>query len=324
MSEFRIALIGGGGISRAHLAAANASGGQIRVVAVADPSDAARAAIIDATGIAGYVSVDALLAEQSDVIDALIVCTPPSARIDIIAAALERKIAVLAEKPLAHTLADARRLAELAQKHAHVPTAVGFCHRFVPAVVEMKRRAQAGDLGEIIRFENTFAGPNPGMQTKWMSDVALSGGGSFIDTGCHSLDLFRFLIGSARVAGAVFRNDWPGRGESSATVVLRGETCAGVIQSGWTEPARFTLSLTGTRGVLMYDYDRPTELLWKRLDGAVESRPIDSHESRFERQLKAFAKRCSDNSNVQNHLATFGCGLEVAQLCEDAKRLSII
>jgi len=321
MEAFKVAIVGGGGISAAHAAAAKSSGGIVKVVAAVDPAEPARRALAEATGAAAYASFDELLTDARMKLDAAIICTPPSARVPIIRAALARKIPLLVEKPLAHTLADAQELSAMAET-SPVPSAVAFCHRFVPAVVEMKRALLAGEIGSIIRFENTFAGFNPGMQHKWMSDPAVSGGGSFIDTGSHSLDLFRFLVGDAEVAAAVYSEQWPGRGESSATVLLRGKMSAGVIQSGWLEPGRFELSLVGTTGRLIYDYDRPTELIRKGTDGERQIQSVASHEARFESQLLAFMGFA--RGGARGDLADFVDGAKVAQLVDAAAKASII
>jgi predicted dehydrogenase len=188
---------------------------------------------------------------------------------------------------------------------------------------------QAGQIGSLLRFENTFASWNPAMKHKWMSDPAVSGGGSFIDTGCHSLDLFRFLVGDGSVVGAVFARPWDGRGESNATVMLRGhdsatsgQPVAGVIESGWLEPARFTLSLIGTGGMLAYDYDRPSELMYRPMGADAEVVAVGSHETRFERQLAAFVGFAAGGG--AGNLASFADGLEVAQLVDQAQQASII
>jgi len=332
MSSFNIALIGGGGISRAHIGAAKASEGRIGIAAVVDPAESARKGVADATGAATFASVEELFA--SDVakrVNGLVVCTPPSARIPIISAALERGMPVLVEKPIAHRLPDAKRLAELAAKHANIVTAVGYCHRFTPAILEMKRRIDAGAIGSISRFENTFAAPNPKMATHWMSDPAVSGGGSFIDTGCHSLDLFLFLIGTGAVTSAQFFRAWPGRGESSATVLVRSDTevpsrsaktnrVAGVIQSGWLEPARFIVTVVGTEGLLHYDYEKPTELLHRPNLGEPRHVAVETHDVRFERQLEAFADAVRSGTN--RSMATFEDGLKTAELVDAAQRLT--
>ena len=230
------------------------------------------------------------------------------------------------EKPLAHALSDARKLNDLAERHPQVVTAVGYCHRFTPAIVEMKRRVTAGEIGDVSRFENTFACPLPKMQSHWMSDPAISGGGSFIDTGSHSVDLFRHLFGEGEVSASTFHHAWPGRGESSATVLLRQTTgsgpsrAAGVIQSGWLEPARFTVTVVGTNGSLSYDYERPTELLHRFNTGELEKIEVEDHGHRFTSQLQAFADTVVSGASSQ--LASFRDGLAAAALVDAAQSMA--
>ena len=323
MAEFRIAIVGGGGISRAHVAAAKATAGRIGVAAVVDPNEQARRATADAAEAKGFAAIEELLAApESKQLDGVVICTPPSVRIPIVEAALKRGLHVLAEKPLAHTLVDAKRLAEIAAKHPKQVAAVGYCHRFTPAIVEMNKRMSAGAIGEMSRFENTFAAPLPHLREHWMSDPAVSGGGSFIDTGCHSLDLFLYLLGPGKVRSAIFHHAWPGRGESSATALLRSDKgVPGVIQSGWTEPARFTVAVVGTLGSLSYDYDVATELRFRPNDGPEEKVPVETHEVRFQRQLEAFADAATGMSPAIMP-ATFAEGVVTAERVAEAQALA--
>jgi predicted dehydrogenase len=324
MKAFRIAIIGGGGISKAHIAAAKTSGGLIEVVASADPLEPARQALESATGAPAFQSFQQLLESPAGkLVDGLVVCTPPSVRLPIVETALARGMAVLVEKPLAHTLEDAKSLAEMAARHAGVVSGVAYCHRYVPAVQEMKRLLSSGELGELVRFENTFACSIPSMKDKWMSDPALSGGGSFIDTGCHSLDLYQNLVGTGAVAGAVFRKAWQGRGESAATVLMQSEHSMGVIQSGWLEPARFTLGLVGTKAGVFYDYDAPEVLRIQPVEGSARNVPVESHEVRFDRQLTEFAE-LARGQRQKRLLATFDQGLQVARWVDAAQRTAKI
>lgn len=332
MRELPVALIGGGNIAKTHVAAAKESGGRVRVVAVVEPSEIASETIARDTGAVPFASTQALLASSlASGLRGAIVATPPNARIPIVAALLERGIATLVEKPLAHTLADARKLNGLAARHPKTVTAVGYCHRFTPAIIEMKRLIDAGEIGAVSRFENTFAAPLPAMATHWMSDPAISGGGSFIDTGCHSVDLFLHLIGQGQICSATFHHAWPGRGESSATVHLRNVTeqgadraspgaqpVAGVIQSGWLEPARFVVTVVGTKGSVHYDYDRPAELLHRRCDGGG-SRTIGVNDPglRFAFQLQAFADAV--DKGARPRLASFAEALVTAGLVDAAQ-----
>lgn len=326
---FHLAIVGGGGISRAHVHAAKASNGALVISAVVDPAETARKAVADATGARPFPNIEDLLAAEGDkrTLDGVVVCTPPSVRQPIVQAALENGISVLAEKPIAHTLASARQLTDLAARYPKTTAVVGYCHRFVPAVQEMKRRIENGSLGQLLRFENTFACSIPGMKDRWMSDPAISGGGSFIDTGCHSLDLYYYLFGEAKVVGATLHREWKGRGESNATVLLRGTGdfagVAGVIQSGWLEPARFTVTVVGTKGLLAYDYDKPTTLLHVPSDGAAETIPVESHEIRFDRQLAAFADRASGGA-LGTQMADFAQGAKVAEMVDSVLKNAVV
>jgi predicted dehydrogenase len=179
----------------------------------------------------------------------------------------------------------------------------------------------------MLRFENTFACSIPGMKDKWMSDPAVSGGGSFIDTGCHSLDLYYHLFGEGKVVGATLHREWPNRGESNASVLLRGTGkfagVAGVIQSGWLEPARFAVTVVGSKGLLTYDYDKPTELLHVPSDGPAKVLPVESHEIRFDRQLAAFADRCT-GGQTGAQMADFAQAAKVAEMVDAVLKSAVV
>lgn len=330
-AEFKVAMIGAGGISGAHSGAAKASGGRVRIVAVVDPSDNARAKLASEHNAQAFESVATFIKAVGAglAVDGVIVCTPPSIRIKIVEACLKAKLPVLMEKPIAHTLADAKKLASLAAKHKKVPSFVAYCHRFTPAILAMKAHAAAGKLGRVVRFENAFACDLPGHATKWFSDPKAAGGGAFLDMGSHSLDLLHFVTGPAKTAAAIFDHKWKKRTETAATVVTRstkklngniGPGVAGVILSGWAETSRFTVALVGDGGMLFYDYEKPLELVFKDLGGKAESLPIESHDVRFTRQLVAFADAVQQKARTG--LATFADGLAAAAMNDAAAKLA--
>jgi len=320
---FRLGLVGAGGISSAHIAAVKASEGRLAIVAVADPVESARNKAAAETGARAFESFDSMaLAMAGDLrIDGLLVCTPPSARLKIVKKALKVKVPILTEKPIAHTLAEGKKIAALAGQHKKRVAAVGFCHRFAPAIVEMKRLVADGKIGRLVRFENVFACDLPGHSDKWFSDPKRAGGGAALDMGSHSIDLFHFLVGPAKVAGSVADSKWKGRSETAATILLKSTKAsnkfvkagvAGVVLSGWAETCRFELSLVGDAGMLSYNYEKPTELVFRDLSGKAESTPIESHEVRFKNQLLAFADAVS--SKAKTNLATFGDGVAVSAI----------
>lgn len=328
---FKIGIIGAGGISGAHVGAAKASGGRVQIVGVVDPVEANRNKVAGETGAHAFDSMDSFLdaVEAGLEVDGVVVCTPPNVRVKIVEACLKAKIAVLSEKPLASTLKDAKKLAELAKKHKKVPTYVAYCHRFAPAVNAMIAHTEQGKIGNLVRVENFFACDLPGHEGKWFSDPKKAGGGAYLDMGSHSLDLFRYLAGDAKTLGASFAHKWRKRTETAATVLLQSKKkgrkntpagVAGVIVSGWAETSRFTLSLVGDAGMLSYDYEKPTEIVFKDLLGKAEVTTIESHDVRFTRQLVAFADAVQNKAKTS--LATFEDGLAAAEMDAKARGLA--
>jgi len=329
---FRLAIIGAGGIANAHSAAVKASGGRLSIVAVADVDAANRQKLAESAGAQAFPGVKELLKaiKAGFGVDGAVVCTPPFARVDIVTALLKAGIPVLSEKPIAHTAADAKKLASLAKKHKKVFTAVGYCHRFAPAVNRMKALVSGGKIGSLVRFENVFACDLPGHGQKWFSDPKKAGGGAYIDMGSHSVDLLHYVVGPAKTVGAIFHHKWKGRSESEATVLLKslkpGPTAnipAGVgalIESGWAETSRFTVTLVGDQGMLFYDYEKPAELIFKDLVGKVEVMPVEEHGVRFQRQLEAFADAVQ--KKAKTNLASFADGLAANLAVAAAQKLA--
>ena len=312
-----LGIVGAGGMGRTHSSAAASLGNKARVAAVVDANPDAAEKLAGETGADAFATAGDMIAALGNDLDAVVLCTPPSVREDVVSAALENGTAVLVEKPLAENRAHAQRLVDLAARFPSLVTASAYCHRFTPAVREMVRRAKEGDIGRVVRWENVFACSIPDMGSKWMSEPAISGGGSLIDTGCHSLDLFQYMQGGLEPVAAIFDRKWDARGESGATSLVRSPATgvAGVIMNGWLEPARFLVTLVGEAGILTYDYEQPESLLRKSVAGDVSTIPVETHDVRFARQIEAFVDAVAGSSRDEN-LATFGDGLAVAEAVE--------
>jgi UDP-N-acetylglucosamine 3-dehydrogenase len=93
---------------------------------------------------------------------------------------------VLVEKPLAATAAEARALIE-ACNAAGVHGAVGHVERFNPALLELRRRTQEGQLGQVFLVATERIGPFPDR----VRDV-----GVIKDLATHDLDLVHWLGGA--------------------------------------------------------------------------------------------------------------------------------
>lgn len=140
----RVAVVGVGRMGRHHARTA-AKLAHAELVAVVDGQEQRAATVADAYGCAPFDAVDKLLEAHGDTLDAAVIAVPTRHHAAAATPFIERGIACLIEKPLAGGVAEARAIAELADKH-HAVLQVGHTERFNPAV-----RAVA-ELGLTPRF----------------------------------------------------------------------------------------------------------------------------------------------------------------------------
>lgn len=173
-------------------------------------------------------------------IDAIDICTPNSLHSVIAIAALKAGKAVLVEKPMATSLAEADAMVAAARE-ARVVLAVAHNLRFVPIYAAMQQLLADGAIGRIFSARGFFmhAGPDEfwGATSDWFWREGEAGGGALLDMGIHMIDLLRWMIGrrvlevsamTARVLKPTFADD-------NAMVLMRfeGEILASV-QSSWS------------------------------------------------------------------------------------------
>ena len=252
----RVGVIGAGSIGRTHIRAWQANG--ITPVAFADANPAALEAVVAERGGDGYAHGLDLIA--SGKVDIVSICTPPRFHAELAIAALEAGIAVLCEKPMARTLAEAERMAATVERTGTL-CSVGFCHRFQPQIVTLKAMIDRGELGMVMSFRNRFAGHKADAATTWFSNPDLAGGGVLADTSVHSIDLFRHLVGDPVNVAAMVSSRETDLGpklevdDTAALLLQTADGAIGVIESSWRTPAgEWTLAIHGTRGTAVMDY----------------------------------------------------------------------
>ena len=182
----RIAIIGAGRIGQVHARTVSAHAGA-RLALIADPVAGAAAKVAEAYGCRATENVDDVFAD--DTVDAVVVCSPTPYHVDQIIASVKTGKAVLTEKPVDLSLARVDEcLAAIAGSEHRVM--VGFNRRFDPGVIELKRRVEAGEIGDLRQLtiiSRDPAAPPAGYLT--------NSGGIFRDMTIHDFDMARFLLG---------------------------------------------------------------------------------------------------------------------------------
>lgn len=139
---------------------------------------------------------------ERDDIDVIDICTPGDTHAEIAIAALEAGKHVLCEKPLANTVEEAVRMADVARgaTAAGVFSMCGFSYRRTPALALARRLVQEGRIGEIRQVRAQYLQDwlsDADAPLTWRLDKSKAGSGALGDIGAHSIDAAQFVTGSA-------------------------------------------------------------------------------------------------------------------------------
>jgi myo-inositol 2-dehydrogenase / D-chiro-inositol 1-dehydrogenase len=182
----RFGLFGAGRIGRVH-AASLAAHPQTELAVVHDPVEAAALEVATQYGATPTQDAGVILGDRS--IGAVIIASPTSTHIDLLAAAVRAGKAVLCEKPIDLDLARVDACWEELQG-LESTVMVGFNRRFDPTFAEIRDRVAAGEIGQLEQLLITSRDPAPA------SAAYIAGsGGLFRDMTIHDFDLARFFLG---------------------------------------------------------------------------------------------------------------------------------
>jgi len=191
-----------------------------------------------------FASARALLAAGRP--DFAIVAVPTEDHVAVVEELTAEAIHVLVEKPLAATADEARRIMDAVQRTG-VVAAVGHVERYNPALLELRRRVQAGQLGQVFLIATERIGPFPDR----VRDV-----GAVKDLGTHDLDLVRWLGGAPVERVAAQTQHRMGRAHEDL-VLATGALDNGVSFNcivDWLSPTKVRRTrVLGERGMLVAD-----------------------------------------------------------------------
>lgn len=236
--------------------------GDFEIVAVADITEERRAAAAKAyPGARIYDSWERLLERESRDLDFVDITTPPYAHAEIAHAALDSRLHVLCEKPLAMSLKQAQRMAA----HAASARRVLFpCHNYRHApVVKAVRSALAQDIIGNVRlitlqtFRPTHAKGVAQWRPHWRRERKFSGGGIAMDHGSHTFYLaFEWMRSypTSITAKSTYLGNFDTEDNLSCTLTFPTGIAVGHLT--WTSGTRKVLyTLHGERGSIVVDDD---------------------------------------------------------------------
>jgi predicted dehydrogenase len=318
----KIGIVGTGGWSNEHATRLTEIKG-VALSACCDVSKERAAAFAERWNVPNvYGRYEDLL--DSGKVDGISIVASDAVHAEVSIAALARKIPVLCEKPIATTLADARRMSAAARK-ARTVNMVNFTKRNSSALQEAARRIGRGDLGRIMHVDAHYLqswisrgaarkGWRPGGGALWRMSKRYSLG-DLGDLGCHVYDMAAFLCGDferiycrlqtfdkgvTRVGKYVLNaND-----SFVSNVVFRCGAIGTIHSTRWGTgvPNREYIAVHGDKGALVVDYSvSPAQLrfyLQKKNEWeTIECRPTPTTHARFVRSIRTGKNDPSDFEN---------------------------
>lgn len=193
MSVLNIAIIGCGGITLQNHLPGLALCPEVKVIALCDADTAALERARQQTGIS-ITSTRHQEVVQRDDVHAVIIATPNVTHAPIALNAIAHGKHVLCEKPLALNYADARAMADAADR-AGVRHMTAFTYRFVPAMRYLAHLVRRGDLGQPYHFRSCRLQDWGTRGLGWRQVKKLAGTGELGDMLSHRIDFAHLLVG---------------------------------------------------------------------------------------------------------------------------------
>ena len=239
MTDLRVGLVGLGAMGRHHARVLRELPG-VNLVALADSAG-------DPYGVAGNLpicpDVNTLIKQE---IDYAVVAVPTALHEQVCLPLAAAGVHTLVEKPIAGDSAAGERIQQ-AFAQAGLIGAVGHIERFNPALQELRRRLEAGELGDIYQIATRRQGPFPAR----ILDV-----GVVKDLAVHDIDFTAWIGGSPYESVTAQTASRTGRPHEDM-VIITGQLANGIIVShvvNWLSPLKErTTIVTGERGTFMAD-----------------------------------------------------------------------
>lgn len=244
--RIKVAVIGAGSMGMNHLRVLkDFDEEQIQLVSVAETSKPALQRAMHRFHVLGYTDYRQMIEETQP--DLVTVVVPTHIHFEVASYVLDRGITVLLEKPMASSIDEALTLIQLAQLRG-ARIAVGHIERFNPAIIQLKRRIVAGELGQIFHLHARRLGPYPPR----IRDVGVT-----LDLATHDIDIMRYLADAeVEHVYAETQRRIHNKHEDLLLGILRFTNDAiGMLDVNWLTPTKVReLSVTGEKGLYLVNY----------------------------------------------------------------------
>ena len=279
-------LSGAGFIGREHLGAAQGLD-SVAYIGVVDVCTEAAAKVAAQYDLPLFDNLDDGIASMKP--DAVDICVPTPYHLPQVEICATHGVHVLCEKPMARTVEEARRMAELAEQ-AHIRMMIAQVIRFWPEYRYVRELAASRQYGEITAVDCKRLSSPPGW-SEWLMDERQSGGVA-IDLQIHDMDFVLQLLGTPRALAAWGRLERGGLNAVTTRLEYDGHVPVSLESSflmPTSYPFRMFFRVEFERAVFEMDFWRPKGKRLKMFPMDGNATDIESTGNAYRDEIDYFA-----------------------------------
>ncbi len=223
-----------------------------------------------------YDNADTLIHDPE--VDAVYIATPPSSHAEYTIKVAEAGKPVYVEKPMALNYRECQQMIQTCKK-AGVPLFVAYYRRQQPMFLKVKELVDSGTIGEVrlvtIELYRSPEENEQGSNIHWHVLPEISGGGRFVDMGCHQLDFLDYVFGPVMSVQGMAANQaklYPAEDIVCANFLFEsGMSGSGVWCYTVSEESRTDrMEIIGSKGKITFSSFQPTPVRVLTKDGVEE------------------------------------------------------
>ena len=259
--------------------------------------------------------------------EAVLAYNPISEHIDVVEICAPRGISVMVEKPLATTVTQADRMAELARKH-HIQLLTNYETTWYATnqqVYTMIHDQQyIGSIKKMVVHDGHEGPKEIGCTAdflNWLTDPVKNGGGAITDFGCYGANLMTWLMkGKAPIAVTAvarhYKTELYPKVDDDATILVEYPDATGLIEASWNWP--YSIKDMEVFGKTGYLHALNGKDLVQRLKGGYE--PVQVSSPKYSDNLNYLADVLHGKTDPGNDLSSLPNNLIVVKILDAARR----
>jgi len=216
-----------------------------KLVAVSDIDIKLAKSVAEKFGCKYYKNYNEMLEKEN--LDIVSIVVPTKLHEKVAIDAISNSINTLVEKPISDNIKSARKIIHAAKKY-RVKLAVGHIERFNPAVTELKKIIESGDIGKIFSISAKRVGYFP--TNKVYTNI-------IIEVGIHDIDIFNYLLKKlpSKIYTHCGKTNLKISQEDYANILFEYGDVSATLEVNWVTPIKIRrLEVTGSDAFVALDY----------------------------------------------------------------------